>query len=322
MRVNDERQEIVLVGPRAAERHRREQHRRSRRASPTRRSPTSATARWARSGARHHQPRPDVAGDAVKRCALVRGSSCSRSSCCCCRRRSRPRRRAQAARQPVRVKDLGRIDGWRDNALVGYGLVTGLAGTGDSPRNRATRQSIANMLSQFGMTSGQRPGAEPQRRRGDGDARRCRRSRAQASALDVTVTSIGDARSLVGGTLLLTPLKGADDRVHALAQGPLSVGGYKYDAARQRGAEEPSDRRRWSRPGATVERGGRDASTCRRSGTRAVRAGRARLHDRRARRRLRSTGRSARGRRSRATRRASRSAVPASRRRRADGGAV
>ena len=128
----------------------------------------------------------------------------------------------------MRLKDLGRIDGWRDNALVGYGIVTGLAGTGDTLRNKATRQSVANLLSQFGISLGT-------------DQVQSRNVAAvmvlatlppfarEGGRLDVTVTSLGDARSLVGGTLLLTPLKGANDRVHALAQGPMSVGGYKYD---------------------------------------------------------------------------------------------
>lgn len=129
----------------------------------------------------------------------------------------------------VRIKDLGKIAGWRDNALVGYGLVTGLAGTGDSSRNKATRQSIANLLSRFEVniasdqvlsrnsaavmvTAALPPFARP------GDP------------LDVTVTSLGDARSLLGGALVLAPLKGPDGKVYALAQGAISVGGYKYDA--------------------------------------------------------------------------------------------
>ena len=134
-----------------------------------------------------------------------------------------------AAAQPVRMKDLGRLSGWRENALVGYGLVTGLAGTGDSARNQATRQSLANMLSRFDVTIGAEEvqsrnvaavmvtGSLPAFARG-GDT------------IDVSVTSIGDARSLVGGTLVLAPLKGADGRVYALAQGAVSVGGYRYDA--------------------------------------------------------------------------------------------
>lgn len=135
---------------------------------------------------------------------------------------------AAPAADTVRIKDLGKLGGWRENAVVGYGLVTGLAGTGDSPRNQATRQSIANMLQHFDlkltpdqvasrnvaavMVTASLP---PYARRGD--------------TLDVTVTSMGDARSLLGGTLLLAPLKGPDSRVYALAQGAVSVGGYKYD---------------------------------------------------------------------------------------------
>ena len=128
----------------------------------------------------------------------------------------------------ARIKDLGRLDGMRDNQLIGYGVVTGLAGTGDSMRNKATRQSIANMLGQFDLSvlSDQIQSRNvaivmitstlpPFARSGD--------------KLDVTVTSAGDARSLLGGVLMMSPLKGPDNRVHALAQGPISVGGYKYD---------------------------------------------------------------------------------------------
>ena len=134
-----------------------------------------------------------------------------------------------AAEGEVRIKDLGRMAGWRDNALVGYGLVSGLAGTGDSGRNRATRQSIANMLSRFDL---QLPAD-------DVNARNVAAVMVTASlpafarggdTIDATVTSIGDARSLAGGTLLLAPLKGPDGRVYALAQGAVSVGGYRYDA--------------------------------------------------------------------------------------------
>jgi flagellar P-ring protein FlgI len=129
----------------------------------------------------------------------------------------------------VRLKELGRIEGWQDNALVGYGLVTGLAGTGDSARSRATRQSIANLISQFGLNI---PSDQVQSRNVavvmvmatlPAFAR-------PGSRLDATVTSIGDARSLLGGSLVLMPLKGADGRVHALAQGSVSVGGYRHDA--------------------------------------------------------------------------------------------
>ena len=136
---------------------------------------------------------------------------------------------ARASADAIRVKDLGQSPGWRDNALIGYGIVTGLAGTGDSPTNRTTRQALANVLSQFSlavspdqvqsrnvavvMVTAAMP---PFAREGD--------------TLDINVTSSGDARSLLGGTLLLTPLKAANGRTYALAQGPLSIGGYRYDA--------------------------------------------------------------------------------------------
>ncbi|WCM91107.1 flagellar basal body P-ring protein FlgI [Acidovorax sp. NCPPB 2350] len=134
-----------------------------------------------------------------------------------------------AMAESVRVKDLGKLQGWRENALVGTGIVTGLAGTGDSPSNRSTRQALSNAMSQFNLNIGPEQiqsrnvavvmvsaALSPFSREGD--------------TLDVTVTSAGDARSLVGGSLVLTPLKAANGRVYALAQGPLSVGGYRYDA--------------------------------------------------------------------------------------------
>jgi flagellar P-ring protein precursor FlgI len=128
----------------------------------------------------------------------------------------------------VAIKDLGRIDGWRHNPMVGYGLVTGLAGTGDSPRNRATRQSISNMLAQFGLYV---PIDQVQSRNA---AAVMVTASLPAFArpgdrVDVTVTSIGDAKSLLGGTLLLTPLRASDNQVRALAQGAIAVGGYQYE---------------------------------------------------------------------------------------------
>jgi flagellar P-ring protein precursor FlgI len=128
----------------------------------------------------------------------------------------------------VRLKDLGRIDGVRDNMVVGYGLVTGLAGTGDSSRSQATLQSIVNALQSFGVNvtiaqlstrnvAGVMVVATLPAYARPGDK------------LDVNVSSVGDARSLSGGTLLMMPLYGPDKSVYALAQGPLAVGGYKYE---------------------------------------------------------------------------------------------
>src|ERR1700749_4693463 len=101
----------------------------------------------------------------------------------------------------VKLKDLGRFLGWRDNALVGYGIVTGLAGSGDSPRSVATRQSLSNALSRLGLNIDA----------GDLQSRNVAAVMVTATLppsanvgdrIDVTVTSIGDARSLVGGVLL------------------------------------------------------------------------------------------------------------------------
>jgi flagellar P-ring protein precursor FlgI len=133
------------------------------------------------------------------------------------------------AGEAVRVKDLGKLRGWRENALVGYGVVTGLAGTGDSPTNRTTRQTLSNVLLQFNLNV---PPEQVQSR----NVAVVMVSAAlpafarEGDTIDVTVTSAGDARSLLGGTLLLTPLKAPNGRVYALAQGALSVGGYRYDA--------------------------------------------------------------------------------------------
>ncbi|MFZ6876348.1 flagellar basal body P-ring protein FlgI [Undibacterium sp. Di27W] len=129
----------------------------------------------------------------------------------------------------VRVKDIGKLQGWRENALVGYGIVTGLAGTGDSSSNRTTRQVLANVYSQFNLTI---PVDQVQSRNVAVvmvSAMLPAFSR-EGDTLDITITSAGDARSLVGGSLLSTPLKAPNGRVYALAQGALSVGGYRYDA--------------------------------------------------------------------------------------------
>ncbi|TCS37717.1 flagellar P-ring protein precursor FlgI [Paucimonas lemoignei] len=132
------------------------------------------------------------------------------------------------ASEQGRLKDLGRIEGWRDNQLVGYGLVTGLAGTGDSLRNKTTRQSLANLLSQFDIAVT----SELVQSRNVAAVMITATLPPVASVgdkLDVSVTSIGDARSLLGGVLMMTPLKGPNGQVYALAQGSLSIGGYKYD---------------------------------------------------------------------------------------------
>jgi flagellar P-ring protein precursor FlgI len=134
-----------------------------------------------------------------------------------------------AAGQDVSLRGLGRFDGWRENALIGYGLVTGLAGSGDTRRSAVTRQALRNVLSRLGTTVS--------------DDQISSRNVAvvmviatlPASAnvgdrIDATISSIGDARSLAGGTLLMTPMLGPDQRPYALAQGALVAGGYSFES--------------------------------------------------------------------------------------------
>ncbi|MDM4772908.1 flagellar basal body P-ring protein FlgI [Solimonas sp. SE-A11] len=130
---------------------------------------------------------------------------------------------------PVRLKDLVRIDNARSNPLVGYGLVTGLAGTGDSSRSRATTQSIANTLNRLGLN------VDPALLNSRNTAAVLVTASLPPFAnvgdtLDINVSSLGDARSIAGGTLLMTPLQGPNDVIYALAQGPVTVGGFRYDA--------------------------------------------------------------------------------------------
>ena len=128
----------------------------------------------------------------------------------------------------VRIKELGRIDGVRENMISGYGIVTGLAGTGDSSRSQATLQSVANALREFGLN------VTPQQLSSRNVAAVMVTATLPAFArsgdrVDVIVASMGDARSLTGGALLMTPLYGPDRRIYALAQGAVSIGGYKFE---------------------------------------------------------------------------------------------
>ena len=129
----------------------------------------------------------------------------------------------------VRVKDVGRFLGWRDNPLVGYGIVTGLAGSGDGPRSEVTRQALRNALGRLGAN------LSPDQLQSRNVAAVMVTATLPPSAnigdhIDVAVSSIGDARSLVGGTLLMTTLVGPDQRVYALAQGQVIVGGYRFES--------------------------------------------------------------------------------------------
>ncbi|WEY38625.1 flagellar basal body P-ring protein FlgI [Paraburkholderia sp. SUR17] len=137
-----------------------------------------------------------------------------------------------------RLKDLVQIQGVRDNPLIGYGLVVGLDGTGDqTSQTPFTTQTLANMLANLGISINNQSA-------GSGSSGSSSLSNMQlknvaavmvtatlppfarpGEAIDVTVSSLGNAKSLRGGTLLLTPLKGADGQVYALSQGNVAVGG-------------------------------------------------------------------------------------------------
>lgn len=126
----------------------------------------------------------------------------------------------------TRIKDITTLKGMRENQLVGYGLVVGLANTGDTLRNAPfTEQSLASMLDRMGVNTQQ-------------NTLRARNVAAvvvtaelppfigRGSRIDVTVSALGDARSLMGGTLVITPLMGADGQIYAVAQGPVAVSGF------------------------------------------------------------------------------------------------
>jgi flagellar P-ring protein precursor FlgI len=125
----------------------------------------------------------------------------------------------------VRIKDIADIKGVRQNQLVGYGLVVGLNGTGDSDDATFMIQSFVSMLERMGVT------VQPEDIQIDNVAAVMVTTNLPAfahsgSRIDVLVSSIGDAKNLQGGTLLFTPLKGADGHVYAVAQGPVSTGGF------------------------------------------------------------------------------------------------
>ena len=125
-----------------------------------------------------------------------------------------------------RIRDLTTVQGVRDNALIGYGLVVGLDGTGDqTTQTPFTTQTLTNMLSQLGITVP--AGTNMQLKNVAAvmvTAKMPPFSRA-GQAIDVVVSSMGNAKSIRGGTLLMTPMKGVDNQVYALAQGNVLVGG-------------------------------------------------------------------------------------------------
>lgn len=133
---------------------------------------------------------------------------------------------APASASSARIKDVVDVEGVRDNMLIGYGLVVGLNGTGDSLNNSPfTEQSLVGMLERMGVNT-------------RGTNLRTKNVAAvmvtatlppysaQGTRIDATVSAMGDSKSLLGGTLLVTPLLGADGEVYAVAQGPIAVSGF------------------------------------------------------------------------------------------------
>lgn len=134
-----------------------------------------------------------------------------------------------AAAQTVHVKDIAKPQGVTNNQLVGYGIVTGLAGTGDTTSALFTSHTIQNVLQSFGLSTTSQEvrtrnvaavivtaSLPPFAHSGDN--------------IDVTVSSMGDSSSIAGGTLVMTELRGANNLVYATAQGSVSVGGFSVDA--------------------------------------------------------------------------------------------
>lgn len=131
------------------------------------------------------------------------------------------------AASATRIKDIASFDGVRDNQIAGYGLVVGLNGSGDSDQTKFPVQTLANLLERSGVTI----------RRSDITVKNVAAVMVtatlppmakQGTRIDVLVSSMGDAKSLAGGTLIMTPLKGADGRVYAVAQGAVSTSSFSY----------------------------------------------------------------------------------------------
>lgn len=135
-----------------------------------------------------------------------------------------------SAEATVKIRDLAQVEGIRDNQLFGYGLVVGLNGSGDKNNTEFTVQSLTNMLDRMGITVSQND-VKVKNVAAVMVTAKLPPFAKSGNKIDITVSSIGDAKSLEGGTLLLTPLSAANGQIYAVAQGPLSVGGMNVSAA-------------------------------------------------------------------------------------------
>lgn len=139
---------------------------------------------------------------------------------------------AQAQTAPARpLHSLVDVEGMRENQLIGYGLVVGLQGSGDSSQIRFSGQTVENMLKQFGVKLPERSNTKARNVATVMVSAVFPPGYRKGQSIDVTVSSMGDAKSLRGGVLLLSPLRGADGEVYALAQGNVVVGGLSAQGA-------------------------------------------------------------------------------------------
>ncbi len=160
---------------------------------------------------------------------------------------------APAPVQAARIKDIANFRGVRQNQLVGYGLVVGLDGSGDSTKSEFTQQSLSSLLERMGVT------VDPEDIKVENVAAVMVTTdlppfASSGSRIDVLVNSIGDAKNLQGGTLLLTPMKGVDGQVYAMAQGPVSTGGFSYGKGTGTGVQKNFPTAGRVVGGATIER--------------------------------------------------------------------
>lgn len=131
-----------------------------------------------------------------------------------------------------RIKDVVSFEGVRQNKLVGYGLVVGLAGTGDSLRNSPfTQQSLQSMLERLGVNTRNTTNIDTKDIAAVMVTANLPAFSASGSSIDVTVSAMGDSKSLLGGTLLVTPLLGADGEVYSVAQGTVQTGAISVGGA-------------------------------------------------------------------------------------------
>jgi flagellar P-ring protein precursor FlgI len=155
--------------------------------------------------------------------------------------------------EAARLKDLASVKGVRQNQLVGYGLVVGLDGTGDGNNASFTTQGLINMMENMGVHVS-RESIRVKNVAGVMVTAKLPPFVKMGQAIDITVSSLGDASSLQGGTLVAAPLKGLDGKVYAVAQGPISIGGFPLSGSQPAGRQKNHLTVARVPDGATVER--------------------------------------------------------------------